>query len=265
MRLRRRFFILCAVILIAVLAIIIRLPRAGHENAAPGETVPASPAATPSPLPSPTVPPVDVSRYEEKIRDLTKQNQMLRSDLYAATHFVNLADINDAIMIDLRYATDDNFTGEVLYPVSVCLLRTETAQKLIEAEARFEELGYRIKVWDAYRPLSAQWSLYEAVEDKTFIANPENGGRHNRGGAVDITLTDMDGAAVEMPSDFDDFTKSGRDNPDMSETAREHMDVLTSVMTECGFTSISSEWWHFDDSDWQSYPVLDIHLESFIE
>ena len=117
----------------------------------------------------------------------------LRQDLYAATHFVNLQDINDTIIIELRYATDDNFTGTVLYPVSVCLLRAETAQKLIQAENRLEALGYRIKVWDAYRPLSVQRVLYEAVEDKTFIANPQNGSRHNRGGAVDITLTDMDG------------------------------------------------------------------------
>lgn len=263
MRLKPRFFVLFAALLIAVLAAAIFLPGTDRETTAPDQTPAATPAATPSP--SPSVPPVDVSSYEDTIRDLTEQNQTLRSDLYEASRFVNLADVDDRIIIELRYAAADNFTGAVLYPVSVCLLRAETAQKLIGAEDRFEALGYRIKVWDAYRPLSAQRILYEAVEDKTFIANPENGSRHNRGGAVDITLTDMGGIELEMPSDFDDFAKSYRDDPEMSETAREHMDVLTSVMTECGFTPIRSEWWHFDDSDWLTYPILDLHLESFIK
>ena len=133
---------------------------------------------------------------------LAAQNEMLRQDLYAATHFVNLADVSDTIIIELRYATEDNFTGAIIYPVSICLLRGETAQKLIAAETRFQELGYRIKVWDAYRPISAQRILYDAVVDKTFIANPENGSRHNRGAAIDITLTDMDGNEIEMPSGF---------------------------------------------------------------
>ena len=265
MRPRPRLLIVSAIVLIAILAIIVNLPRKGRIDPAPGmdETVSAFPTATPTP--SPSAAPVDTSYYEERIGELTAQNETLRQDLYAATHFVDLQDINDTIIIELRYATDDNFTGTVLYPVSVCLLRAETAQKLIQAENRLETLGYRIKVWDAYRPLSVQRVLYEAVEDKTFIADPANGSRHNRGGAVDITLTDMDGNEVEMPSDFDDFLKCERNDPGMSETARANMDLLTSVMTECGFTPINSEWWHFDDSDWRAYPVLGIHLESFIK
>lgn len=263
MKLKRRFFILCAVLLLAVLAATLSLTRREREKPAPDADEPS--AALSTITPSPYVPPVDLSPYEEKIRELTEQNQTLRSDLYAASHFVNLADVSDSIIIELKYATDDNFTGAVLYPVSVCLLRAETAQKLIDAENRFEALGYRIKVWDAYRPLSAQKILYETVEDKTFIADPANGSRHNRGGAVDITLTDLDGNELPMPSGFDEFSKCQRDNPDMSETAEENVDLLTSVMTECGFTPINCEWWHFDDSDWRAYPILDIHLESFIE
>lgn len=267
MRLKRRFFVLSALLLIAVLAVTLRLPRIGRENPAPdtGETAAVLPSVTTSPSPAPTAPPVDTSYYEEQIGELAAQNEKLRQDLYAATHFVNLADASDSIIIELRYATRDNFTGEVLYPVSVCLLRAETAQKLIEAQNRFEELGYRIKVWDAYRPLSAQWILFEAAEDKKFIADPVSGSRHNRGGAVDITLTDIDGNELEMPSGFDEFAKSCRDDPDMSEEAKEHMDLLTSVMAECGFIPIRCEWWHFDDSDWRTYPIMDIHLESFAE
>jgi D-alanyl-D-alanine dipeptidase len=279
MRPKPRLFIISAVILIAVLAIVL-LPRRdktaitpdteqtvlASSAISPAASAVTSPAASPSVPPAPSIDPIDVFYYQELISGLTDRNQILREDLYEATHLVNLENMDSSMLIDLRYATSDNFTDTVLYPISICLLREETAQKLIKAEARFEALGYRIKIWDAYRPLSVQQIMYDATEDKAYIANPENGSRHNRGAAVDITLVDAEDNELEMPSGFDDFSiNAHRDNPDMPETAKKNMDVLTSVMTECGFTSINSEWWHFDDSDWQSYPVLDIHLESFAE
>ncbi len=252
-----------AVGLIAVLAVVVNLPRIQFLPNREAETPPVTPVISPSPSPTPSGEPIDVAPYEARIRDLTDQNEALRQALYKATRFVSIEELSDSIIIDLRYATEDNITGKALYPVTICLLREETAQKLLAAEARLAELGYRIKIWDAYRPLSAQRPLYDAVEDKRFIANPQNGSRHNRGAAVDLTLTDLVGNEVEMPSGFDEFARAGRDNPDMSETAREHLALLTEVMTECGFTTMNSEWWHYDDSDWKNYPIQDIGLEAF--
>ena len=131
---------------------------------------------------------------------------------------VRVYDIDPTIVIDLRYATENNFTGKQVYPVSVCLLRKETARKLAAANAEFNKDGYRIKIWDAYRPPSVQKIFWELVPDERYVANPAQGGsRHNRGGAVDITLVDKGGREIEMPSDFDDFSeKASVKNPFMS-------------------------------------------------
>lgn len=180
---------------------------------------------------------------------------------------VRVQDIDPDIVVDLKYATEDNFTGKKIYPHDVCVLREETAIKLAKANRELMEMGYRIKVWDAYRPVYVQRILWETVPDSRYVANPDKGGsKHNRGTAVDVTLVDMEGNELEMPSGFDDFTgKGSRNNKNMSENARRNMELLTEVMLRNGFTTISTEWWHFNDSDSDKFDIVDVNLEKFLE
>ncbi len=177
---------------------------------------------------------------------------------------VRITDIDPDIVLDLKYATTENFTGQQLYGAPIGLLTLAAAEKLAKANRLFMERGYRIKVWDAYRPLSVQAILWELLPDRRYVANPKSGSRHNRGTAVDITLVDADGQELPMPTGFDEFGQAAhRDSAAMSEEARRNLDLLTATMTQCGFTTIGSEWWHFDDADWRGSPLLDVPLEAF--
>ena len=179
-------------------------------------------------------------------------------------HLVRVADIDPTIVQDLRYATADNFTGKIVYPSSICLLRPETAARLAAANRDFARQGYRLKLWDAYRPLSVQKIFWELVPDENYVANPAKGSRHNRGGAVDVTLVDAAGRELEMPSLFDDFSaRASRGSMEMTAVARRNMNYLTQVMEKNGFRGILSEWWHFEDREGDNFPVMDISLESF--
>jgi D-alanyl-D-alanine dipeptidase len=178
---------------------------------------------------------------------------------------VKIQDIDDGILVELRYASADNFLGRGVYPADVALLRRETAVKLARANAELMTLGYRIKVWDAYRPYHIHQLLWNAAGDKRhFFADPRYGSIHNRGAAVDITLVTVRGEEVQMPSDFDDFSGRGhRYYQGMSPEARENMKLLTDVMVRHGFTYLDIEWWHFVDRDWWLYPILDLPLEMY--
>lgn len=177
---------------------------------------------------------------------------------------IDMGKISSDIVIDLRYATENNFTGIKLYPSSICCLQEDTAWKLEAANREVMKSGFRIKVWDAYRPLSVQKKMWEIMPDPGFLANPyKNGSKHNRGAAVDVTLVDKDGKEAEMPSGFDEFTyRAARNNSRMSAAAAKNLKILTDAMVKSGFKSISTEWWHFDDAAAANYPLLDVSPET---
>lgn len=185
---------------------------------------------------------------------------------------VLLKDLDDSFIIDLRYATSDNFFKKCFYPVEVCAIRRETGKKLVKANQIFKEKGYTIKVWDAYRPLSIQRAFYEAYPGTIFVAKPPDPSitsnlrpRHNNGMAVDITLVDSNGKELEMPSEFDDFTeKASPTYEHMTIEARKNIDYMRGVMEGLGFRIHEGEWWHFVDGIEEPNPYLDIPLEDFI-
>ncbi|OPJ58167.1 M15 family metallopeptidase [Clostridium oryzae] len=178
---------------------------------------------------------------------------------------VVLTSLDNDFILDLRYATDNNFTSQKIYPSDICILRKNTALKLIKAKNKLRTLGYKIKIWDAYRPLYVQKIFWDIVQNEDFIANPyKNGSIHNRGCAVDLTLTDKNFNEIVMPSSFDDFTeKAHRENPHMSKEARKNLQLLTDIMLESGFYSLDTEWWHYVDSDYKNYNLENISLELF--
>jgi D-alanyl-D-alanine dipeptidase len=176
--------------------------------------------------------------------------------------FVELVKISPRIRVDIRYATADNFTGKVLYTLSKCYLRKKVAEKLHRIQERIEARGLGLKVWDGYRPLSVQKLFWQILPDDRYVANPAIGSKHNRGAAVDVTLVDAKGNELLMPTLFDTFSeKAHRSCFDLPEEVIKNRELLESVMAEEGFVGLPTEWWHFDDADWQSYPVEDLSLE----
>ncbi|WP_171038205.1 D-alanyl-D-alanine dipeptidase [Aquibacillus sediminis] len=211
----------------------------------------------------------EVQRLNDENNQLTQKLEQFHreriSKLKEETGLVNIKDVDESIIIDLRYATDNNFVNQQVYPVEVALLQKDTAQKLKEANQRVKQDGYRIKVWDGYRPFDVQQVFWDLTPDKDYLADPSHGSHHNRGAAVDVTLVDEQGNEVEMPTGFDEFSeRAWRSYQGNSEQAQKNMEYLTEVMVDSGFSTISIEWWHYNDSQAKSYPVLNEPLENFV-
>ena len=197
--------------------------------------------------------------YDENIQYFAYprvENIVFRGNEYQVT-LVDVRTIIPDLVYDLVFATPYNFTGRTLYARDVPLLQLGTAEKLREAQEIFAEYGFRIKLFDAYRPMSVSGILYDIVQDRRYVA-PPGASTHNRAAAVDITLVDRYGNELEMPSPMHTFNETAhRTSTTMSAEARANMDLLTSVMVRVGFTTITSEWWHFNDSNSRRYPPMD--------
>ncbi len=168
-----------------------------------------------------------------------------------AEEFVRAADYIPGLLVELRYATENNFTGQVIYGFSDAYLRWGTVEKLACVQSLLAEEGLGLKIWDAFRPPSAQFRLWEICPDSRYVADPTKGfSSHSRGNTVDLTLVDGEGNELEMPTGFDDFSaKADRDYSDVSLQAAENALRLEAAMTAGGFQPYSGEWWHFSDKD----------------
>ena len=169
--------------------------------------------------------------------------------------FVRVLDYIPTAAQELRYATENNFTKQRIYDFEDVYLRWGTVKKLQLVCADLAELDLYIKIWDGFRPVSAQFVLWEVYPDPTYVANPNKGfSSHSRGNTVDLTLVDPQGREVEMPTGFDDFSaKADRDYADCTEAAANHARILELLMEKHGFIGYSGEWWHY--SDVTDYPV----------
>ena len=175
---------------------------------------------------------------------------------------VELNHVIPDIILDIRYATTDNFVGEVLYPSARCFLAKEPAKALKKVQADLKQQGYCLKVFDGYRPLSVQKRMWEILPDNRYVADPATGSNHNRAYSVDVALLDLDGKDVIMPSEFDDFSERAHmDFMDCPPEAVRHRQILKETMERHGFTGIDSEWWHFNYQGYKDKPVLDIPID----
>lgn len=169
--------------------------------------------------------------------------------------FVDVRRFCPDIRIELRYASKRNLFHQSIYELGArCLLRKTTAQRLNNVQKKLRLDGIGLKIWDAYRPLSAQSALWKICPDSRFVAPPSRGSMHNRGVAVDVTLVDRNGRELEMPCDFDNFSTLAKSRSKQgSATARKNRDALRDVMIDCGFVPYENEWWHFHDPEWRRY------------
>lgn len=172
---------------------------------------------------------------------------------------VPLMNIDSTVITDVRYATVDNFTGQVLYPTDKVYIRKVVGDSLSQAHKYLiSRYNLRIKIFDGYRPLSVQKKMWEIMPDDRYVANPANGSRHNRGAAVDITIIDSNGAELEMGTEYDNFTERAHyDYEDLPQSVKRNRKILRDAMIKYGFNPIDTEWWHFDFNGWQKFSILD--------
>ena len=163
------------------------------------------------------------------------------------TTFVNLRDYSNDFIYDMKYATEDNFLKAKVYDCAECVLRFKTVKALIAANADFSKKGYKIKLYDCYRPLSIQKKMWEIVSNPEYVADPKKGSIHNRGGAVDISLVDVNGKEVDMGTPFDFFgTRASHNYTMLSNQVKSNRKYLKKIMIQNGFNSFDSEWWHYN-------------------
>ncbi len=166
------------------------------------------------------------------------------------TDFVAVRDYLPDVLVDLRYAGENNFTGRQLYDFSEPFLRYGTVKKLMAVCQELEKEGLRLKIWDAFRPAAAQFQMWETMPDPIYVANPtERFSAHTRGNTIDATLTNLAGNELAMPTDFDDFTTlANRDYADVPQIAADNARMFEEIMTRHGFAGYFGEWWHFTDT-----------------
>lgn len=161
--------------------------------------------------------------------------------------FVRLKDLSPDFVYELKYATPDNFLKQAVYDCGECYLRKSTAEALVKANEAFKQLGYHIKLFDCYRPLSVQKKMWKILPGTHYVANPAKGSKHNRGAAVDLTLVDAQGKELNMGTPFDFFGKEAHHTyTQHSKEVLENRKLLKETLDKFNFKSIYSEWWHYE-------------------
>jgi len=160
-----------------------------------------------------------------------------------------------SIYVDLKYASEDNFTRQKIYNFNEAYLRYGTVKKLKKVQENLLKKGYSLKIWDAFRPHSAQLKLWEVVPDARYVVNPKKYfSPHSKGNTVDITMVTAKGEEIPMPTQFDEFSKKAdRDYSDNTKEQKNNALILEKEMIKAGFTGYRREWWHYVDN--KSYPV----------
>jgi D-alanyl-D-alanine dipeptidase len=175
---------------------------------------------------------------------------------------VDLKEVSPRIIVDMKYATEDNFTKKRLYDSNTCFLRKSTAIKLDAVQKELEKMNLGLKVWDCYRPLAVQRVLWAILPDERYVANPKTGSRHNRASAVDVTLVDSQGKELLMPTGFDDFSpRAGHHYQDLPDQAIRNRNLLKGLMEKAGFIPLPEEWWHYDDEKWMQFDIMDLSFQ----
>ncbi|KRM95830.1 d-alanyl-d-alanine dipeptidase [Liquorilactobacillus aquaticus DSM 21051] len=169
------------------------------------------------------------------------------------TEFSNIQKLDPSIIVELRYATTNNFTHKIIYNFTTAIARTGTAQKLSKASQALFREGFRLKVWDAYRPVSAQKKLFEVYPNPTFVAPPNPNFSHQKGVTFDLTLTDLNGTEMEMQTGFDDFSKSAKRDSFRTAEQEKNYQILNQAMIAAGFVGYSNEWWDYRDTESDLY------------
>jgi zinc D-Ala-D-Ala dipeptidase len=180
---------------------------------------------------------------------------------------VDLEKFIPGIKTDVKYATKDNFTKQVLYTQAKVYTRYHVARALKKIQSELKEKGFELLIFDGFRPYSVTEIMWANVLDDRYAADPKKGSRHNRGCAIDLTIVNSTtGEELEMPTPFDDFTiKAHHAYAKLPEHIIKNRALLKNIMIKHNFEPITSEWWHYDFKGWNSYELLNLSFEDLEE
>lgn len=182
-----------------------------------------------------------------------------------AAGFVDVRTVVPDAVVDLRYATTNNFVGLQLYPADArCLVHESLGPGLATAAAALRARGARLVFWDCYRPHDVQVRMFEAVPNPAWVAEPGPYARsHEAGRSVDVTIA-QGGRLVDMGTDFDDFSSRATAYATEGVTPQQQANraVLREAMAAGGLAVYSGEWWHFDGPGaGVTRPILDVPVD----
>lgn len=171
--------------------------------------------------------------------------------------WADLEELDSSILLDIKYATVENFVGEKLYDCGRCILREQVARAILHAQRILQEDNMGLLLYDCYRPLSVQKSLWAKKPDARYVTPPDKGSMHNRGAAVDVTLVTREGRPLDMGTDYDFFGwEAYHTNTTLPDSILQRRHLLKEVMKEVGFRAIRTEWWHYSYEE-SNYPLSD--------
>jgi len=169
--------------------------------------------------------------------------------------WIEIKSLDSSFVYDIRYATINNFTRKKMYPCPKCFVRPEVAKALLNIQRELKTRGFRLKLFDCYRPGKVQKELWKIMPDPSFVANPKNGSMHNRGVAVDLTIIDQNGKELDMGTPYDYFGKKAYHTYNkLPDTVLKNRLFLKKIMLKNNLEPIKSEWWHYSYRK-KTYPL----------
>jgi D-alanyl-D-alanine dipeptidase len=203
---------------------------------------------------------------EELKTDTTKKNEKVdvqKVDSILINKLIDIQEVNPRILVDLKYATSDNFMKTKLYSrLNRAYLQKDVALRLSHCQDYLSQIkpGYKLLIYDAVRPVSVQQKMWDATDSLPpldrgkYVSNPRNRSLHNLGAAVDLTICDETGEPLDMGAGYDEFRKIAypeleREFLQSGELTKQHIEnreLLRKVMRKEGFRNIPTEWWHFN-------------------
>jgi D-alanyl-D-alanine dipeptidase len=214
------------------------------------------------------VPAVPTYKLEALRADALRALPPEETGTFRPSDLVEVTSLDRTILLDVRYATSNNFLRWPVYPEARVFLQRPAAEAVVRAHRALAPQGYGLLLFDGYRPWYVTRIFWDAVPptQRDFVADPAEGSRHNRGCAVDLTLYVLaTGREVHMPSDYDDFSeKAHPDYTGGTPAQRAARDVLRRAMEAEGFTVNDREWWHYDCRDWQQYRIENVAFKDIV-
>jgi len=194
-----------------------------------------------------------ISEYKESVKKDANQKM------------VNLQKLIPNIVLDLRYASTNNFMQRLMYEdkPACTFMRLPAAKALAQVQKELNKMGYGLKIYDAYRPYAVTKKFWDLVHDDRYVANPAKGSGHNRGIAADLTIIDLKTKQeLKMPTGFDNFTDSAHhDFVNLPDEILKNRKLLKETMEKYGFKEFATEWWHYSLPDPEKYDVMDLSFE----
>ncbi|MEL6393725.1 MAG: M15 family metallopeptidase [Bacteroidota bacterium] len=212
-----------------------------------GQSSPSEPMQTDEPISSTTAI-IEPDTMEET--PVILQEPEVKREAPDSTLWRDIELLDSTIVLDIRYATDNNFMGEQIYDCGRCWLRPAVAEAILAVQQSLAEQGLGLKMYDCYRPAPYQQRLWDKVPDPRYVARPARGSVHSRGAAVDLTLIDLSTQEeLDMGTDFDFFGPAGHSAADnLPAEVLKNRQTLQAAMRAQGFLTIRTEWWHFNFS-----------------